>query len=126
MLLPALLAAAWVALPPAAEYPQTMQHVLNASVQVGCEIRASRSDSGTRLDAVISASGPVQGSYDFRVEPARGGDALISEQSEFVIDGPGSSEVKKAGIDLPAGQGYRASLSIDWPNGTSSCSAAAS
>jgi hypothetical protein len=101
--------------------------ILTANVQVGCEIRAARSDAGTRLDAVISASGgPVVGSYRFRVEPMGGGDPLVAEEADFAIEGTAPSEVKKASIDLPAGQGYQASLSIEWPDGSSSCSAAAS
>lgn len=126
MLVPALLAASWLALPASPDYADAMPDMLKASVNVGCEIRASRSDSGTRLDAVITASGAVSGNYSFRVEPAAGGAPVIDEQSDFAIDGTGPSEVRKAGVDLPAGEGYRASLSIEWPNGTSSCSAAAS
>ena len=103
-----------------------MTPILTVAAQVGCEIRASRSDAGTRLDAVISATGPVSGRYAFRVEPQSGGEPLISEEADFTIEAASPSEVKKAGIDLPPGEGYSASLSIEWPNGSSSCSAAAS
>lgn len=111
---------------PAATETDLMPGVIEASAQVGCEVRATRSDSGTRLDAIITATGPVAGRYSFRVEPASGGEPAMAEESEFAIEEAGPFEVKKAGVDLPAGAGYRASLSIEWPNGASSCSAAAS
>ena len=119
-----LAAAPWLTLSPLAAGELAPLPIV--AMQVGCEIRASKSDAGTRLDAVISASGPVSGRYAFRVEPQSGGEPLISEEADFSIDSPSPSEVKKAGIDLPPGEGYSASLSIEWPNGSSSCSAAAS
>ena len=103
-----------------------MPSMTKISVQVGCEIRATKNAQGTRLDAVISASGAVAGTYAFKVEPSGGGAPLIDEQADFAIDSATASEVKKAGLDLPAGEGYEASLSIEWPNGASSCGASAS
>jgi hypothetical protein len=43
------------------------------SAQVGCEIRAMRDNAGTRLDAVIYASGNVTGTYVFEVRRLRSG-----------------------------------------------------
>jgi len=96
-----------------------------ASVQLGCEIRATRNDAGTRLDAVITGSGPVSGTYAFTVRK-RAGDEVTSETGNFEIKSSTPSEIKKAGINLEPGDGYEASLMIEWPNGSSSCSAAVS
>jgi hypothetical protein len=96
-----------------------------ASVQLGCEIRATRNDARTRLDAVITGSGPVSGTYSFKVRK-RAGDEVTSETGNFEIKSSTPSEIKKAGIDLEHGDGYEALLTIDWPNGSSSCSAAVS
>jgi hypothetical protein len=120
-----ILLTAWATLLPLPDGDQ-MSRPTKVSVEVGCEIRASRNDAGTRLDAVISATGAVAGKYSFRVDPRGGGEPLISETSEFAIDSATPTEVKKAGVDLPAGEGYDASLSIEWPDGMSSCSASAS
>jgi hypothetical protein len=119
-----LLAASWLLYVPSADSAQMAP--VKVSVQVGCEIRASKNDAGTRLDAVISATGAIAGTYAFRVEPSSGGAPLIDEEAEFQIDSTTPSEVKKAGVDLPPGQGYSASLSINWPGGMSSCSTSAS
>lgn len=96
------------------------------AVQVGCNIRTSKSETGTRLEAVIRASGPVSGTYRFKVDPEGGGAPLVSEEASFAIESAGSSEVKNSGMNLPSGSGYRASLTVEWPNGMSSCSASVS
>jgi hypothetical protein len=110
--------ASWLALLPIAAIPDAAF----ASVEVGCEIRATRNQDGTRLAAIISASGPVSGTYSFRVD-RRGAGAPIAEQGVFEIEEAAPSEVKKVELSLPAGKGYDASLTIQWPNGSSSCSA---
>ena len=115
----------WLALLPVSEDVGEMANAASVSVQVGCEIRATRKEAGTRLDALISASGPVSGTYSFSVD-RRGGDKVISEAGDFTIESATPSEVKKAGVDLPPGDGYDALLTIEWPNGSSSCSAAVS
>jgi hypothetical protein len=97
---------------------------IRASVQVGCEIRATRDNATTRLDAIISASGAISGTFMFTVKK-QGGDEVKSETGEFTTKSSQPSEVKKASITLPKGEGYEASLMVEWPNGSSSCSAAA-
>jgi hypothetical protein len=52
------------------------------SAQVGCEIRAMRDDAGTRLDAIIYASGNVTGTYVFEVRRLRSG-KLETERGSF-------------------------------------------
>ena len=97
-----------------------------SSSSVRCKIQAKSNDSGTHLEAVISAGGPVTGTYAFKVEPSNGGKALIDENGPFEIKADGPSEVKQASLDLPPDTGYNASLSVEWPNGSSSCSASTS
>jgi hypothetical protein len=92
---------------------------------VGCEIRTSRHNEGTRLEAVISATGPVAGSYVLTVSHS-GSSTPKLESGDFEITGQGRSEVKKAGIDLPPGESYSASLDVKWPGGSSLCSASGS
>ena len=96
------------------------------SAKVRCAIHASKDDAGTRLDAVISGNGPVSGTFAFRVEPHGGGTPLFDEHGNFEIESTAPSEVKRAGLDLPADQSYDASLSIVWPNGSASCKASTS
>jgi hypothetical protein len=121
---PSFPAASWLALAIVGSTDPTV-YTAEAAVKVGCEIRATRSDAGTRLDAIISASGKVSGTYSFRVEP-RGSGKPMSEEGRFDIESPTPSEVKKVALDLLPGAGYDASLKIRWPNGSSSCSASVS
>jgi len=121
-----LLVAPWLAVMPLSTPGEPMPSTIKISVQVGCEIRTTKNADGTRLDAVISATGAVAGTYAFKVEPRGGGEPLIDERADFEIESDTPSEVKKAGLDLPAGEGYNASLSIEWPNGSSSCGTSAS
>jgi hypothetical protein len=95
------------------------------TASVGCEIRSNRTGAGSRLDAVISAEGPVAGTYIFTVK--RGGEnSPTTESGEFSLESTGRSEVKKASIALAAGESYSASLTINWSGGSSSCSASGS
>jgi len=91
---------------------------------VSCDIRADRNDAGTRLEAVINASGPVAGTYVFTVKS--GSSAPKTQRGEFDIKSAGPSQVKKEAIDLAAGKPYAATLDVKWPGGASSCSAGGS
>jgi curli production assembly/transport CsgH protein len=92
---------------------------------VGCEIRAHRTDTGSRLEAVISADGPVTGTYRFKVKRSGSASPTI-DSGDFEIKNAGSAIVKKSSIDLPAGESFDATLEVDWPNGSSACSASGS
>src|SRR5215216_514828 len=115
----------WVVLLPISGGVGEMPELDRVSAQVGCEIRATNNPSGTRLDAVISASGAVKGTYSFEVN-SRSGQKMTSKTGDFKIESTAPSEIKTAGLDLPPGQGFEASLTIKWQNGTSSCSASVS
>jgi hypothetical protein len=99
-----------------------MSERVHASAGVNCEIRAIRHSTGTNLNAIISGSGPVFGTYVFIVK-RDGGEAVRSESGDFRINSASPTEIKKASIDLDRNSGYRASLRIEWPSGSSSCSA---
>jgi hypothetical protein len=89
--------------------------------RVSCEIRATHSDSGGKLDAIILAAGPVAGTYTFTVSK-RGSNDPVSQSGDFKVEGTSPAEIKKASIALDAGEAYDASLQVKWPNGSSSCS----
>ena len=102
-----------------------MSERVHASSGVSCEIRATRNSTVATLNAIISGSGPVSGTYVFNVS-SDSGEAVRSESGKFTITSASPTEVKKASIDLEPDKGYRASLKIEWPNGSSSCFATVS
>ena len=89
---------------------------------VGCEIRASGTKNGKTLEAIISGSGPVVGSYSFRVERSSKSGVTV-DSGNFEIQAGPPSEIKSAKIDLSPTETYRATLEVKWANGSSSCSA---
>ena len=95
--------------------------IASGAARVSCEIRATRSDQGGKLDAVIKATGAVAGSYVFDVRKGTEG-KVTSQSGEFSIDSTSPSEIKKASLDLEPGEAYDASLEVKWPNGSPSCS----
>jgi hypothetical protein len=96
-----------------------------AAARVSCEIRASRHDGAGKLDAIISAAGPISGTYVFTVRKRTGGE-VISQSGDFKAEGSSPTEITKASVDLEPGAGYDASLEVKWPNGSSSCSSSVS
>jgi hypothetical protein len=112
-------AALWLLLPVCAGMT-TMTDNARAAPRVGCEIRATHSDAGGKLEAVISANGPVAGTFVFTVR--KHGGPVTSQSGDFKVDGAERAEIKKASVDLEPGAAYDASLEITWPNGSSSCS----
>ena len=96
------------------------------NVQVGCEIVVARNTDGTQIDAVISASGAVSGTYNFEIKPAGGGEPLFHEAREFNVASDSPSAITTSRFKLPPGEGFNASLSAKWPNGSSSCSSSGS
>jgi len=117
-----LYAASWLALLPVSGSIGDGNEMTYAAAKVGCEIRATRNDAAGKLDAVISATGPVSGSFVFNVRKRAGG-VVASKSGDFKIDSASPSEVNKASVDLEPGQAYDASLAIKWQGGSSSCSA---
>jgi hypothetical protein len=103
----------------------TLSMMIYASSAVGCEIRTIRNEMGTSLNAIISGSGPVSGTYVFNVS-SDSGEAVKAESGKFTITSASPTEIKKASLDLEPNKGYRASLKIEWPNGSSSCSSSVS
>jgi CsgH protein len=91
------------------------------AARVSCEIRATRDDRGGKLEAVILATGPVAGTFNFTVRKRGGGDP-ISQAGDFKVEDSSPAEIKKASIALDPGEAYNASLQVKWPNGSSSCS----
>jgi hypothetical protein len=92
-----------------------------AAARVSCEIRATRDDRGGKLDAVILATGPVAGTFNFTVRKRGGGDP-VSQSGNFKVENASPVEIKRARIALDPGEAYEASLQVKWPNGSSSCS----
>jgi curli production assembly/transport CsgH protein len=92
---------------------------------VGCEIRAYGTDTGSRLEAVISADGPVTGTYRFTVERSSSASPTV-DSGAFEIKKVGPSKIKQSSMDLPAGEAFNASLEVNWPGGSSACSASGS
>jgi hypothetical protein len=91
---------------------------------VSCDIRAHRSEAGTRLEAVITATGPISGTYVFTVKSGTSGPK--SQRGNFEIKSTGPAEIRKERIELAPGEPYAASLDVKWPGGASSCSASGS
>jgi len=98
-----------------------MKSEIPVSANVSCKIRTMVSEGTARLDAIIIGAGPVSGTYTFKVDKVPG-PSVISESGPFKIESASPSEVKKASIDLEQGVAYSASLTVTWPNGSSSCS----
>lgn len=96
------------------------------SSSANCKIQSSKNSSGVRLDAVITASGPIIGSYTFKVMSSDGSTRHAFKKSDFSVDSQAKSQLFKTGVDLPAGSGYQASLEVEWPEGYSSCSSSVS
>jgi hypothetical protein len=115
------LAAAWLGLPLNGQIMDDMTVFTPAAARVSCEIRTSRSEGGGKLNAIIIAAGPVSGSFKFTVRK-RGSGEIISQSGEFNVESASPKEIKKASVDLDAGAAYDASLELNWPNGSSSCS----
>jgi hypothetical protein len=96
-----------------------------ASAAVACQIQSIGTGEGMRLEAVITAAGPVKGTYSFTLRRSKS--AVPEVQSgDFEIASAGQSEVKKASAELAPNESYSASLDVRWPGGASSCSAAGS
>jgi hypothetical protein len=89
---------------------------------VGCKIRSQGTGEGSKLEAIISGSGPVKGTYEFTVQRS-GKSEPEQDAGEFEIPSAERTEVKKKMITLAAGESYQAQLDIQWPGGASSCSA---
>lgn len=96
------------------------------SSNASCKIRSSKDNSGVHVDAVITASGPIVGTYTFKVMSSDGSTRHAFKKSDFSVDSQAKSQLFETGVDLPAGSGYQASLEVEWPEGYSSCSSSIS
>jgi hypothetical protein len=85
-----------------------MTPIVPATARVSCEIRATRSDTAAKLDGVITASGPVSGTFVFTVRK-RAGSEVVSQSGDFNVEDSSPTEVKKASIDLDPNEAYQAS-----------------
>jgi hypothetical protein len=117
-------AAIWLALSSANPSGDAMNKIIPASTGVGCNIRASSDGSTVKLAAVVTTGGAVSGSYTLVVDRASDGSNVERREGEFASDSAGPTTV--ADLELPSEGGYRASLSVEWPNGSSSCSSSVS
>ena len=72
----------------------------------------------------VDETSAVSGSYTLVVDRASDGSNVERREGEFASDSAGPTTV--ADLELPSEGGYRASLSVEWPNGSSSCSSSVS
>jgi hypothetical protein len=119
-----IVAAIWLAVSPAPQAGDDMTRIIPASTGVGCNIQASSDGSVTKLAAIVTTGGAMSGSYTLVVDRASDGSNVERREGEFASDSAGPTTV--ADLELPAEGGYRASLSVEWPNGSSSCSSSVS
>ena len=117
-------AAIWLAVTPVPHAGDGMTNIIPASTGVGCNIRASSDGSVTKLAAIVTTGGAVSGSYTLVVDRASDGRNVERREGDFASNAAGPTTV--ADLELPAEGGYRASLSVEWPNGSSSCSSSVS
>ena len=102
---------------------------LAAAAQAGdarCKIVANGNEIETSLNAQITASGRISGAYVLEVTSPVDGRRLALRQARFDVEGADAVTVLDAAIKLPRGEGFSASLLVEWPGGSSSCSAAGS
>jgi CsgH protein len=118
---PRFLIAAGLAVPLFAQMGYHMTNSAQAAPRVNCTIKAAHQNGTGKLDAVIMASGPIEGTFIFTVRKSSGGEP-VTQSGDFKVDDEKPVEIKKASIDLEPGQAYDASLKVQWPNGSSSCS----
>jgi hypothetical protein len=116
-----LYAAAGLGLPLLRQSMDDMGAIVPAAARVSCEIRATQTEGGGKLDAVIMAAGSVSGTFQFTVRKRSGGD-VISRSGDFKVESASPAEINKASVNLDSKEGYDASLEVKWPNGSSSCS----
>ncbi len=88
-----------------------------------CKIVASSTATQTSLNAQILASGNISGVYVLEVTSPSDGTQLAFRQSKFDVDGEDAIMVLDEEIKVSKGGGYDASLLVEWPGGSSSCSA---
>lgn len=116
--------AIWLALSSVNPSGDDMNRIIPVSAGVGCNIQASSDGSVMKLAAIVTTGGAVSGSYTLVVDRASDGSNVERREGEFASDSAGLTTI--ADLELPADGGYRASLSVEWPNGSSSCSSSVS
>lgn len=90
-----------------------------ASAAMTCEIRATRTADGVRLESFAHASGPITGSYDLVVtKSGSAGSSDISQGGEFDTASGPSASLGASEISLERGARLHARLTVHADNGT--------
>jgi hypothetical protein len=93
--------------------------IVAASAAMTCEIRATRTADGVRLESFAHASGPMTGSYDLVVtKSGSAGSADISQGGEFDTLSEPSASLGASEISVEPGSHLRARLTVHGDNGT--------
>lgn len=123
-------ASATMAVPPSvsAAHAQTAQFdaservaqtPVSASAAMTCEIRATRTADGVRLESFAHASGPITGTYDLVVtKSGSAGSSDISQGGEFDTTSAPSASLGASEISLERGARLHARLTVHGDNGT--------
>lgn len=91
-----------------------------ASAAMTCEIRATRTADGVRLEAFAHTSGPIVGTYDIAVtKSGASGSSDISQGGEFDTASAPTAALGASELSLERGDRLHARLSVHASNGTS-------
>lgn len=90
-----------------------------ASAAMTCEIRATRTSDGVRLESFAHASGPITGTYDIVVtKSGAAGSADINQGGEFDTASAPSAALGASEISVERGARLHARLTVHADNGT--------
>jgi hypothetical protein len=103
-----------------AQAPLPRGAAAGASVDVGCEIRATKVSGGVQLEGVVFARKPAAGEYEFVVSKSGGGTSNTSQSGGFELDARQESVVGE--VTLGGGGSAKARLTVRWDGGEASCS----
>lgn len=94
-----------------------------AADDVSCRIDAEASHGSVRLEGLATAKTPVSGTYNLTVTTRGGGSTSNSEQGGVFNAGPGrESRLSQVDLGLNPGASYSATLRLEWPGGSHTCS----
>jgi hypothetical protein len=92
--------------------------IVASSAAMTCEIRATRTPHGVRLESFAHASGPMTGSYDLVVtKSGSAGSADISQGGEFDTMSEPSASLGASEISVERGSRLHARLTVHGDNG---------
>lgn len=112
----------WIALPfalAAAGFGFCTLSTAQAGTPVSCEIRVAEAAGARELSAVVKATAPVAGSYQFDLNAVSAGGNAKTSQSDDVSLAAGETVVSTTSVN--AGSTYTAKLTVTWPGGSTSC-----